>query len=196
MQEVKESKDTEEIWKPIPGYEGLYEVSSYGRVKRLERDIICKNGVKQHWKEQILKNQTYSGYLYVGLCGSYKQVHRLVAKAFISNPEDKPQVNHKDEDKTNNHVDNLEWMTAKENTNYGTRNKRMAKSLSKSVAQYTRDGELVKVWQSTNEAARQLDIRSGNISLVARGKSKTCGGFVWKYVEDEDLRDKGLVLKG
>lgn len=191
MQEAKESKDTEEIWKPIQGYEGLYEVSSYGRVKSVERDLIYKNGKKHHRKEKILKVLTGNrGYITVCLYNKTKRelvlVHRLVAEAFVPNPDNKPQVNHKDENKTNNCVENLEWMTAKENINYGTRNERMAKAKSKPVAQYTKDGELVKVWSSTHEAARQLGIRQGNISNVALGRSKTCGGFVWKYVENMD----------
>ena len=196
MQEAKESKDTEEIWKPIPGYEGLYEVSSYGRVKRLERDVIDKNGVKYHKKERILKaSPDGRGYLKVYLFDNESRmksikVHRLVSETFISNPENKPQVNHKDEIKTNNHVENLEWMTAKENSNYGTRNERagkaISKALSKPVAQYSEDGELIKVWQSATEAACQLDICYQNISKTAQGNRKTCGGFVWKYVEDEE----------
>ena len=195
MQESKESKDTEEIWKDIKGYEGLYQVSSEGRVKILDRVTTGKGGRKYHRKERILKyRMTHDGYLQVGMSNKdgrkYLSVHRLVAKAFIKNPENKPQVNHKDEVKTNNCVDNLEWMTAKENCNYGTRNERAGKASgkarSKPVIQYTKDGELVKVWSSTYEVERQRGFSHNSISLVARGIRKTCGGFVWKYVENTD----------
>ena len=184
----------------------MYEVSNKGQVKRLDRDTIGKDGKKYHRKERILKASLEgSGYLKVHLFdneGREKtlKVHRLVAKAFISNPEDKSDVNHKDEVKTNNCVENLEWMTHKENMNYGTRTERAVKSiskdtykaigevtrkrLSKPVVQYSKDGELIQIWSSINEAGRQLGISHGNISLVVQGKRKTCGGFVWKYVEE------------
>ena len=181
----------EEIWKSIQGYEGLYEVSNKGQVKSLERVVVRRDGQKQTVHERILKGAIHgNGYLYVKLYDGPKRVHRLVAEVFISNPGNKPQVNHKDEIKTNNHVENLEWMTAKENANYGTRNGRIAKgvakSFSKSIEQYTKDGELIKVWTSTREAGRQLGLANSSISRVARGKQKTCGGFVWKYVENDN----------
>lgn len=200
----------EEIWKPISGYEGLYEVSSYGRVKSVERDFVDSIGRKYHKKERILKNQTYRGYLYVKLYDGPKRVNRLVAKAFIPNSENKPQVNHKNEIKTDNRVENLEWMTVKENTNYGTRTERARKSLdkaarkaigeatrkrlSKPVVQYTKNRELIKVWQSTREAGRQLGISHSDISNVARGTRKSCGGFVWKYVKIRRTNYKGRLL--
>lgn len=172
-----------EIWKDIKGYEGLYQVSNIGRVKSLERTVIRKNGRKQTIRERILKRSAnQDGYLQIDLYDSYGKkrfaVHRLVCEAFHQNPKNKPCVNHIDEDKTNNTASNLEWCTAKENCNHGTRNARIAKS----VGQYTRDGKLIKVWQSAHEAQRLLGYDQSNISAVALGKRKTAYGFVWKYV--------------
>lgn len=185
-------EETEEVWKPIPRHEELYEVSSKGRVKRLEYTMVDKIGRKYHKKAQIIKGILDGcGYLQVGLFDNNNKakqkifkVHRLVAEAFIPNPDNKPQVNHKDEDKTNNCVDNLEWMTSKENCNYGTRNERISKTQSKPIAQYTKDGKFVQVWPSINEARQQLSL--SHISEVARGHRKTCGGFVWRYIEDDN----------
>jgi hypothetical protein len=179
-----------EIWKDIKGYEGLYQVSNLGRVKSLKRTVNKKNGRKQTIQERFLKPRGNSnGYLRVylregGYTGKNFSVHRLVCEAFHENPENKPCVNHIDENKANNTASNLEWCTVKENNNHGTHNTRSAKARSKPVGQYTRDGKLIKVWQSTNEVERQLGFNPGNISKAARGKRKTAYGYVWKYIEE------------
>ena len=181
----------EEIWRDIKNYEGLYQVSNKGRVKSLERIIIRKNGRKFSVKGRILNpSLDHYGYLQVALSnesGKKKtfKVHRLVCEAFHENPVNKPCVNHIDENKANNTVSNLEWCTIAENNNHGTHNTRMAKTKSKPVGQYTREGMLIKVWQSTIEVQRQLGFRNSHISAVARGEEKTAYGYVWKYVDEE-----------
>lgn len=166
-----------ENWKEIAGYEGLYEVSDQGRVKSLK-----------YGKERIMKplNNTW-GYHQVSLCkdGHTKPllVHRLVAEAFIPNPQGLETVNHKDEVKTNNTVSNLEWMSKRDNINYGTHNKRMQEALSKQVQMLDKStGELIATFPSTIEAERITGIHQGNISTCCLGKRKSAGGYIWRYL--------------
>ena len=161
-----------EIWKPVVGYEGLYEVSNWGRIKSTK-----------YGKERILKLiKDKDGYLFVrlyknGIIKNYF-VHRLVAQAFIPNPDNLPQVNHKDENPINNVVSNLEWCDAKYNCNYGNRNKKVAEKLSKPILQYTLDGKFVREWESYRECKRN---GFNHVDMVCRGKRKSCGGFIWRY---------------
>lgn len=152
----------------IQGYEGLYGITSCGRVW-------------SYRSQKFLKPKMNNGYLRVELQkdGTRKSyyVHRLVADAYIPNPDHKPQVNHKDEDKTHSYTNNLEWMTAKENINYGTRTQRSSKARSKAVYCV----ELDKTFDSMNEAKRQTNIDNGSISSCCRGKRNTAGGYHWSY---------------
>lgn len=179
----------DEHWKDIQEYEGLYQVSNKGRVKSLNYNHTGK--------EKIMKPKTIrkTGYLYIALHKHGKQeytsVHRLVAEAFIPNPNNLPQVNHKDENKTNNRVDNLEWCTAKYNLEYNNGQKRRACSrtngkLSKQIAQYTFDlpCELIKVWPSMSEIERQTGYSKSNIFKCCNGEYKQAYGYQWAYWEE------------
>ena len=164
-----------EIFKNIQGYENLYQISSNGRVKSLNYNHTGK--------ERILKPAKYNcGYLMVGLWKQGKSkrylVHRLVALHFIPNPNNLPQVNHKDEDKTNNQVNNLEWCDSLYNINYGTRNQRVVESLSKKVLCV----ETGKIYPSISEVQREFGFSKGNISKCCNGKLKQMYGFHWRYV--------------
>ena len=164
-----------EIWEDVRGYEGLYKVSSMGKVKSLK------------WgKERILRpEKNNKGYLRVTLCKDGKNkrfyVHRLVAEAFIPNPNNLPCINHKDENPLNCNVENLEWCTQKENVNYGTRNERDAKTKSKPVVGIdSNTGEVVVEFPSAMEAGRN-GYNQGNISECCLGKKKTAYGLIWQY---------------
>ena len=174
-----------EIWKPISGFEGLYEISNYGRVKSLGNGIYnSKKKILIPWKENC-------GYLRILLSknGTHKHysVHRLVATTFLPNPENLPQVNHRDEDKQNNHVDNLEWCSSKYNINYGTAIDRRVKKqinhkkLSKPVLQYDLKGNFIAEYPSLSEVQRKFGFLQGNISSCCLGKLKSAYGYIWKF---------------
>lgn len=182
-----------EVWKPIKGYEGLYEVSNMGRVKSF---------FSGRWKKVkiMTPNPNREGYIRVKLTKnkttSQKFVHRLVYESFhgyipkyvlygIGNGHKTLVINHKDENPANNKLDNLEIVSTTQNINYGTAMERRRKSQtnkrnSKKVYQYTADGKLVKVWPSTMECNRNgFDFR--NVAACCAGTRKHCNGFLWSY---------------
>lgn len=177
-----------EVWKDIEGYEGKYQISNLGRVKALD--------FKRTKKERIMKPHiNTSGYLAINLYKNAKfktyRIHRLIAQAFISNPENKPCINHIDGNKLNNSIDNLEWCTHRENTihaiktglsssptvKYGTDNPK-----SKKVKQYDLQGKFLKTWDCISDAGKSLN--ATHISDVCNGKRKSCKGYMWEYEEE------------
>lgn len=175
----------EEVWRDIGGYEGVYQISNLGRVKSLHRSILRKNGVKQTFSERILKIKTQkNGYKFINLKCQGKQertfrLHRLVAEAFIPNPLDLPCINHKDEDKSNNTSDNLEWCTQKYNINYGSHNEKVSSSQGRKVFQFSLVGDFIRSYKSVNEATIESGIN--NISAACNGKYNQAGGYLWSY---------------
>jgi len=165
-----------EIWKDVKEYEGLYQVSNLGKVKSLQRNGTIK-------QDRILKQYIDKyGYYYVGLRNKKIKkfkVHRLVAEAFIPNKDNLVQINHKDENKKNNNVKNLEWCSAKYNVNYGTRTERTFKKVACiCIGEKTKE----EVYKSIKEASIKLNIDSSAITKCCKGKQKTAGGYIWKYV--------------
>lgn len=188
---LKISEMTKEIWKDVVGLEGAYQVSNLGRVKGLERKT--RNGCV--YPERILSGcKSQDGYIVVKMridMSEYRRyVHRMVAQAFLPNPDNLPQVNHKDENKTNNRIDNLEWCTLKYNIEYGTARKRSQETFkqkhSKAVYQFNKDGMFIKEYPSIQEASNENNI---NACLICNNckmnkSSISTGGFMWRYAED------------
>lgn len=156
-----------EIWKDITGYEGLYIISNTGKVKGLKYN-------------KLLKPILQKSYLYIHLCKNSKDkaylLHRLIAQHFIPNPDNLPEVNHKDENPLNNDASNLEWCDAKYNSNYGTRNKRKSKPI-----QCIETG---KIYWGAREMERQLGIKHNNIAKAIKNGTQA-GGYHWQYVDLE-----------
>lgn len=167
----------EEIWRAIPNYEDLYEVSNLGRVRSLN--------YRRSGKVQVLKLSTkQDGYLQVTLrkdCKrKYHLIHRLVAETFLENPNNLPCVNHKDENKQNNNVSNLEFCSYEYNNNYGSRNERAANTRNKKVICL----ELKRIFNSVTEASKFVGCTRGNVSHAINNRGK-CKGYTFKYIESE-----------
>lgn len=184
-----------EEWRDIKGYEGKYQISNLGRVKSL-RDS------HNNYREKYIKSRIRRGYLSVTLCNKGKQkqflVHRLIAEAFIPNPNNYPQVNHKDENKLNNNIENLEWCTVLYNNCYGTRLKRVGeKNSGKGNAMYGKPSPNRKkvkcittgeTFDSITEAAKKYKCKPSHIIQNCKGEIKSCSKLqdgtklVWKYL--------------
>jgi hypothetical protein len=186
----------QEIWKDVEGYEGFYQVSNFGNVKSLDVFVLKKNFKNEPVyvlrKGRILKQGVRcGGYLGVGLSKYGKttsfSVHRIVAKAFIDNPNNLPQINHKDEDKTNNRVDNLEWCDSKYNNNYGTHNERAFKNRVITHNKPVYCIELNKVFNSAEEAGRTFGINRNGIAAVCKGRKRSAAGYHWKYANEVNV---------
>lgn len=197
----KENKfEIEEIWKDIPCYEGLYQVSNFGNVRSITfRNCKCTKNRIKNLKLTFDKRN----YLRVSLYKKGKmntfQVHRLVALTFMpdksnfkSMPEedrnkinlDKLEVNHKDEISNNNKLENLEWCTRAYNSHYATGIKRMGIAHRKEVIQKTIDNNIIRKWNSIKEASESLNICNVAIFNCCKGKSKTCNGYRWEYANE------------
>lgn len=200
---------SEERWVDIHGYEGYYQISNYGRIKSLERIVKCNSGSKVEPSKLLSVTHTNKGgYVIIGLRKNgerhFFQLHRLVLSNFLGCPINNIQVNHIDENKSNNRLDNLEYCTAKYNTNYGDRNKRISENnklkmlgkkqseeninkrishIIKTVKQLDcKTQEIINIFPSVVEASIKTNINKGSISDCARGKRKSAGGYIWKYL--------------
>ena len=200
----------EEVWRDIKGYKGLYQVSSNGRVKSLER----VDSLGRRVKEKILSpGKSGKGYLFVYLCKEGKpkkyQVHRLVLSAFSPVADmDKLQVNHINEKKDDNRLENLEWITHKDNQNHGTRNARIAEKLrgkfntkcSIPIVQLSLDGKYIRSYKSSHDAQRLGGFDNSAIIACCKGKSKTHKEYRWQYLHEYiskiDPRINKVILFG
>lgn len=174
-----------EIWKDVIGYEGRFQISNLGRLKSLNYNHTNKEGLL---KPQIQKKGTKTDlqYCYFNTRVNGKPIrlmqHRLVAEAFIPNPENKPFIDHIDTNGLNNSLDNLRWCTLEENSNNElTKIHHIESADKKPVIQLTEEGEFIREWNSAAEVKKELGICNSNIKKCINGKRKTAGGFVWRY---------------
>lgn len=177
-----------ETWKSIRGYEGLYEVSDLGRVRSLGRAVNSKNGSTQHKRVRVLTQEvTIHGYCRVRLYdkngdSKHYAVHRVVLETFVG--ESPLQVNHRNEIKTDNRLENLEYVSARENCNYGTRNQRLSKSIkgknSRPVEQLSIEGKMLARYSSREEAETVTGVSACNIGRCCTNTRETAGGYKWR----------------
>ena len=171
-----------EMWKDIKGYEGKYQVSNKGRVRSLPRNT--RTGFRDGVILAPIKDSF--GYMVVNLSRKLFKIHRLVAETFLDNPQNFKCVNHIDENKSNNCIDNLEWCTYAYNNNYGTRNKRISVNTKRKrkILQLDLDGNVVRVWESIMSASKYYGIGRTNICACCNSRQKTSAGYVWRFLDE------------
>ena len=172
----------DEIWRDIKGFEGYYQVSNLGRIRGTDRIVGHRQGKTRLWRGNIkIPTTTQTGYLKVRLFKNGKsvtrEVQRFVAEAFIDNPMNKGQVNHIDGNKKNNRVDNLEWVTPRENVMHSFYV--LEHGLQK-VAQYDLNGNYIRSFKSVKEAGETTGIARCSISNVAHGRRNKAGNYIWR----------------
>lgn len=181
----------DEIWKDIVGWEGLYQVSSYGRVKsfRKKEPHVLSSCIGKHGYNVVLLHDGKGK-------RKNERVHRLVAQAFIPNTNNYPYINHKDENKTNNCVNNLEWCTAEYNSNYGTCKSRIGNSNSRPILKYDLEGNFIREYKSMSEAERIEGINHASICICCNGRVSYQGSSIWIYKGDENtIQDRVQRVK-
>lgn len=184
-----------EIWKDVEDYEDSYQISNLGRIRSKDRYRKVCGGSQRFIKGKIIKpTKCRNGYLEASFARNQERrvflLHRLVAKHFIPNPDNLPEVNHKDEDISNCRVDNLEWCTSKYNANYGTRTERCLKNnpQNKPVIQMMPDGTEINLYKTIADAAKMMGITDSPIIRVCKGKQKTACGYRWRYADREGIK--------
>lgn len=173
----------EKLWKEIPDTDGKYLISTDGEVMAISRRV--KFGNVFRWTKTNIRTarKKENGYLELEILGKHHYIHRLVAEAFIPNPDNLPCINHKDENKENNSVENLEWCDYSYNANYGTRTKR-AKEKQFGDRFVVINLDTGEVYKTPKDASRATGIHNDSISRVCKGKTKTAGGYRWRYLNE------------
>lgn len=176
-----------EVWRDILGFEHNYQVSNLGRIRTKDRYVRIGGGKERFVKGRIVKptictNGYYEIQMHINGKRKIKLLHRAVGEAFIPNPNNLPQINHKDENPANNSADNLEWCTPRYNANYGTRNQRMVKDkYLKPVFMMDKEGNILKRFNSIGDAVRETGADISSLIRVCKGRQNTCVGYKWKY---------------
>lgn len=174
------------LWKDVVGFEGLYIVSNQGEIRSVDHYVRCNSGMRLVKGRTLKPCDRGNGYPFVTMGKDGKQynmsIHRVVAMAFLPNPYNLPEVNHKDTNTFNYSLDNLEWCDRQYNNNYFDRAYKAAREKRKRIVQI-KNGIVVKIWNSISEIERNMKISAGNISECCNGRRNTAGGYSWKFEE-------------